>query len=365
MDAAPATGAGLSSHREFFRRHTNPRFEYPYVAGGAGPLSACDYSSRWRSFALTERDGLVDFKTGVSKYLSIKELNGPGTGAPYVWMVEGMARTVTQTIGSLTDGDGNVLRAMEVEPEMYKIAFQVDAIEDNHKSSCVGCPVPVCVSTDGLCGFVENPKVDITGMETNPDLMPYSVVSLPDVHGGISMVPVDDGPYLPKLSGYQAAGDEFWLNATIDPSQCSDHPSAILPVPSKLDDATSAVQQAQHVEAASAPIFGHAINAQTGGEEALLFDPRFQFKDNTVENPLMDGGGAAYLASASRELGYAHCSNAPRTFLNEDHCEFCENLSLCLFVIACKRSENHPLMLIVTRVTSSSNRTQTHRPAQL
>jgi len=48
----------------------------------------------------------------------------------------------------------------------------------------------------------------------------------------------------------------------------------------------------------------------------LVFDPRLVLETNTIENPLLDGGGTA-VVETNRGM---ECSNAPRTFLNEDSC---------------------------------------------
>lgn len=48
----------------------------------------------------------------------------------------------------------------------------------------------------------------------------------------------------------------------------------------------------------------------------LVYDARLVLETNTVENPLPDGGGTAVLETN----GQMTCSNAPRSFINEDHC---------------------------------------------
>jgi len=45
----------------------------------------------------------------------------------------------------------------------------------------------------------------------------------------------------------------------------------------------------------------------------MAFDPRINIQDNTIEQPIPDGGGSVKLEGS-------YCSNAPRTFLNKDSC---------------------------------------------
>ena len=88
----------VSSHRSFFREHTNPKYEYPYKVGATGSRP-CEMYSRWRRYALTSRDQLRARKTGGQlKQLTVESVNGD-----YVWRVDGHFRTVTAE-AQFTDG---------------------------------------------------------------------------------------------------------------------------------------------------------------------------------------------------------------------------------------------------------------------
>ena len=137
MDPTPS-GAGMNAHREFYRSHTNPRFEYPFPGGGAGPNSACDVTSRWRKFALTERDGINSLMTNMDKYLYITRKNGR-----YIYHVEGMARTTSRDLGKILNIGGTLVRSLDLYPVMYEINTG-EYFNDNMKYSCVGCPVRIC-----------------------------------------------------------------------------------------------------------------------------------------------------------------------------------------------------------------------------
>ena len=95
----------------------------------------------------------------------------------------------------------------------------------------------------------------------------------------------------------------------------------------------------QHMESALPTIMGRAFDASTGKITTLAFDVILEFRTNTVENPIEDGGGSNYLATEGwyDGLGWTnpangrfdqpvndgavHCANVRRTFLNEDGCK--------------------------------------------
>lgn len=58
---------------------------------------------------------------------------------------------------------------------------------------------------------------------------------------------------------------------------------------------------------------------------ALVYDPRLVLEENTVENPLPDGGGAA----VHETNGQMWCSSAPRSFINEDQCVLTTSPQAC------------------------------------
>jgi hypothetical protein len=57
----------------------------------------------------------------------------------------------------------------------------------------------------------------------------------------------------------------------------------------------------------------------------LVYDPRLVLETNTVENPLMDGGGTAVVETNGQML----CSNAPRSFINEGNCKLSTAVTAC------------------------------------
>lgn len=271
-------------------------------------------------FALSDRDGIRSSQSAVSKYVSIKHVNGR-----YVWYVEGMARTTTAELGFLYDEAGNEVEPLELWPIMYSIHFR-----DNEKVSCIGCPVVVQKKdpNGNVSGHLRNPKIDLTGIVNDSTLVPHEVVNLPEILGNSNkMVSVNDG-YEFEASKYfslfNKAHDEFYLNdaTSVSQSQCANHPNvrtAGYDTPSQLNvGSNSAVKGDNHPETAFPPLFGKSFNAQTGQFEHLLFDPKLVLLENTVENPIADGGG--FLEYDTE--GATFCSNAPRNFMNEDGCKY-------------------------------------------
>lgn len=72
--------------------------------------------------------------------------------------------------------------------------------------------------------------------------------------------------------------------------------------------------------------------------EYCLFDPRFVIRDNTLENPLQDGGADYYLQTKLSEQEkkdkvdsyyQVQCSNARMTFLNEEYCQLSYQPDTC------------------------------------
>lgn len=115
-----------STLRKFYRRHTNPKFEFPYNTGAVSSLP-CELHSRWRTYAISSRDCLQERKTGRQKHLVLKSVSGVG----YVWYVDGHVRTVTS--GRPTFGWGNNLQ-LKLNFR-YRIGTTNGA---NWRSDCVG-----------------------------------------------------------------------------------------------------------------------------------------------------------------------------------------------------------------------------------
>ena len=75
------------------------------------------------------------------------------------------------------------------------------------------------------------------------------------------------------------------------------------------------------------PVFGLAPDGSY-----LLHDVRLLLDENTIENPLIDGGGAKVLASISTtnpdSTSYI-CANAPQNIFNEEYCKLSTEENVC------------------------------------
>ncbi len=129
---------------------------------------------------------------------------------------------------------------------------------------------------DGVCVRAENPRVDITGVESQVSY----ILDLSSVEN--QLIPIDE-----EFTN----GEEYILSNALDNDICKDIP----PVREYGDE----------------QIFG-----KLSDDTYLVFDPRLDLEQNTPDAPLMDGGKAKNRDSG----GDTFCSNVPRTFLNEDQC---------------------------------------------
>lgn len=212
---------------------------------------------------------------------------------------------------------------MKTEPVLYGIGFR-----ENYKWNCVGCRILIQERIgDGtrIGGYVANPKIDLTGIENNSDLVRYNIVTLPPILSASDdrMVSIDNGDDLGNFyKDFYKPDDTFWLNSeTFDKTQCADHPkvgSAGYTEESRLNTAQNGdLHTNKHQQTMFPPIFGRSQNAQTEETETLLFDPTMAIFENSLDQPMADGGGKRI----SETNGKTICSNAPKTFQNEEHCK--------------------------------------------
>jgi hypothetical protein len=84
----------------------------------------------------------------------------------------------------------------------------------------------------------------------------------------------------------------------------------------------------------------------------MIFEPRLIFRSNTIETPLVDGGGGTVLATDYN----AQCANAPRTFLNEKYCFMSNSTISC----SPSNSPDGSIVLSNTSITTFFNATTGH-----
>ena len=167
---------------------------------------------------------------------------------------------------------------------------------------------------DGSCVTAQNPAINLDGYESNIS----SIIDLPDD----ILEPIDewwtDGEALVFMLSRSLFGEPSLS------SLCSGLP----PVPDLNDE----------------PIF-----ARTSNGTWLIFDPRLEVETNTLSSPISDGGKAMFTASG----GEKYCSNAPRTFLNENQCQLSSD--------ACKASSNSQVEILLENSTIAALNNITER----
>lgn len=276
-------------HREVFRRHANPRSERHTPIAAAGP-HPCEKNSRWRRYAFTSQDA-----GGIMRMVRHQRPQGE----EIYLMVDGVFRTKISEPMQLVKNKGNTI----------EMIFDVDyEICNDIMSNFYQENAPIRVRRQGQQRCFElrdgNPSIQLPvglsdGAHSDSDLPSY-IISIPDS----AMSPIDDETYPSLYWKSFRSGDEFLLTTTIDVPSCS------------LLSITNGPPM----------VHGRLQNSN----EALLFEPRVVLQENTVENPIPDGGGSLVLETNS----LTSCANAPRTFLNEDHCV------LSTSATACEASEN-------------------------
>lgn len=250
-------------------------------------------------------------------------------------------RTTTSYLPDHIESDGTFIEKFELYPTLYNLFYKYSQMK-----ACVGCPVyAIKTTSDGIDrGYVANPKIDLTGIINDPNLVPHTIVDLPPILGeGTAMIAIDQDEFLdsPYFSRYNKKNDEFYLNdaSSVDSSQCTNHPNVWIAgydTPTKLviQDGTNSILDKNHPDEEFPPLFGRTFNEETGEYVYLMFDPKMVLHNNTVDNPIVDGGG--YREYETR--GYYNCANAPRNFMNEDGCK-------CLYFV-----KNNKIITLLTHL---------------
>lgn len=172
------------------------------------------------------------------------------------------------------------IRTTVTELNIVNSGYEDYEFNNTHQYEVCSCPEERVGGTIGIqlensdCVRISNPMVNFTGYE---NLTTYTI-DLPD-----DLSPVD---YFTSYRG------EYMLMSAIDDTA-----------------ACNAVPQVAEIE--DEKVFGKLSDGTW-----LVFDPRLNLDENTLDNPLIDGGKSNELVSGGGTL----CSNVPKTFLNEDQC---------------------------------------------
>ena len=252
----------------------------------------CDLDSRWRRLSFVRND---------NRYRIQKDLRVVGSG-PFKLELNGWIRTV---VDNFTINDNGYAGYSFDSSFNYQLCDTPDEM--------IGGSLYIRLQ-DGSCVAAQNPAINLDGFESDASHvfnLPKNSLSLTDEGWSDN----EEQVYLLRTS--------LFNNSTFS-EKCSKLPS----VPEIGDE----------------PIFGKLPDGTW-----LMFDPRLDLMTNTLNSPAQDGGKEALTASG----GKTFCSNAPRTFLNEDQCQ--------LSLDACEPSSSNDVFLLLENSTIATLNNLTDR----
>jgi len=106
---------------------------------------------------------------------------------------------------------------------------------------------------------------------------------------------------------------------------CDDFPDVRKPLPFDGDESPGNTQTGTFPS-----VFGTASDAETGEAVTFLYDRHLTLYENTVENPISDGGGSIAMSTHDTLAGeQVKCHNVHRNFYNEEHCKLSNLPTAC------------------------------------
>lgn len=178
------------------------------------------------------------------------------------------------------------------------------------------CPVILWDAELGQLKFLNNPEVKFTGVPSS--INPYNAVDLPELNS-IDFPSIDNGEEWPVFETWIHPNEDALLNTTSleDTNQCDDFPNFHIPLPHDKEGAP---------KGAFSTVFG-----KTPSGIEFAYDPHLALLENTVENPLPDGGGKLSIATQGLWRGSGTgvrtpgeqviCQNLEKNFINEAGCK--------------------------------------------
>ena len=161
-----------------------------------------------------------------------------------------------------------------------------------------------------------NPEVKFSGVPSS--INAYNAVNLPEMNS-IDLPSIDNGENWPAFATWVHPNEDAMLNTTSleDTNQCDGFPSFHIPVPHDMPGAP---------KGAFPTVFG-----KTPSGIEFAYDPHLALQENTVDNPLPDGGGKLSIATQGLWRGsgtgartpgeQVMCQNLRPNFLNEEGCK--------------------------------------------
>jgi hypothetical protein len=259
----------MTSHRAFFRErltHWHTETSYHTLLH----TNPCTKGARYRKYAFLPTDN--------GRWLTI-------TTSPYgkkILSVDGVTRTVVS--GPIGAGGSSTIEYPDLNDGKYQFCLNND-LEGVHTEVLIRPTSSSGCKDLWVNGIYGNPTVQFDANHS-PDNLPITL----------------DGNYVPVINDRFVFSDVsnnlLQLTSDVTYDQCS----GIVP---------------------GAPEAAYVGTITDGTEiQYYLHSATFTVQENTLEQPLLDGGKAAVTKTESAlfERMQVVCSNAPRTYLNEDHC---------------------------------------------
>ena len=203
---------------------------------------------------------------------------------------------MTQTFEAVNGTDGYITLKLNshVRTVVTALAFDNEAYELNFNKEYNMCKAPeeyyngrfYLRVEDGSCRSLRNPFVNFFPDSVQPGIF----LNLPDISTGV----------LEYIDEVRSKSGEFIHLHSINEAVCN-----------QLNDVT---------EAQDPPVFGKLPDGSW-----LQFDPRMLLEENSLNEHIPDGGGLVRTLTGDE----TRCSNAPRTFLNEEECTLSHSPSAC------------------------------------
>ena len=262
----------ITSHRQFFReRATNWHGETTWMGGLA--FRPCQRGAQYRKFVFVSKD--------IGRELSISTSSVDSNYK--VLSVGGHVRSVIP---------GRVKRFIsnDNKPVVPDGSYEICFIPNEFVGS------RVVLRVDGSCEHA----VHFDGVPGNP------IIKLDEQHIGLAdaLVTIDDQNTVPAMAQFFDEGDtqiKELINDIVDDDEnsCSLNPTGTPEI----------------------------VTIASVGNTLWIHTPSFQLQENQLDYPLVDGGKAAMVetTNAPDDRMHVRCANAPRSFLNEDHCVLSKN----------------------------------------
>ena len=276
-----------------------------YKIGVPGP-KACEKNSRWRRFAFTGHDVYMS-NTEKKFYLEIQPVTISGVTA-YVLSYAGEVRTVISY--KLVLDEDNTVELDMTGATSYTICWASDIVGG------------IRDYPDAFRLVVNNQCKDIKG--GNPEvIMDSTYLSTLSTWSGIQSRTIDfsafDNTKLIEIDVTRTKGSTLLLLQSVTDSKCSTFPN---PVDNSYLDTPTPPSR----ESPDPPVY-----AILPGGKYAIHDYRYQAFENSVENPISDGGGNMVVeASNGGETQIMLCANSRRSIFNEHSCKISHEPNTCL-----------------------------------